>query len=65
VDKLVLLRRGLYPVLLCLFKAALVNLAERSTVLLCALIVSKKAKDTIKNARKVLKEFLMLSAGDF
>jgi hypothetical protein len=44
VNKLVLLRRELYPVSLCLFKTALVNLAEHSTVLFCALIVSKKVK---------------------
>jgi hypothetical protein len=44
VNKLVLLRRELYPVLLCLFKTALINLAERSTVLFCALIISKKVK---------------------
>jgi hypothetical protein len=39
VNKLVLLRRELYSVPLCLFKTALVNLAERSTVLFCALTV--------------------------
>jgi hypothetical protein len=44
VNKLVLLRRKLYPVPLCLFKTALVNLAKHSTVLLCALIISKKVK---------------------
>jgi hypothetical protein len=33
VNKLVLLRRKLYPVPLRLFKAALVNLAKRSTVI--------------------------------
>jgi hypothetical protein len=44
VNKLVLLRRELYPVLLCLFKTALINLAKRSTVLFCALIISKKVK---------------------
>jgi hypothetical protein len=44
VNKLVLLRRELYSVLLCLLKAALVNLAKRSTVLLCALAVSQKIK---------------------
>jgi hypothetical protein len=44
VNKLVLLRRELYPVLLCLFKTALVNLAKRSTVLFCVLIISKKVK---------------------
>jgi hypothetical protein len=44
VNKLVLLRRELYLVPLCLFKAALINLAKRSTILLCALIISKKVK---------------------
>jgi hypothetical protein len=44
VNKLVLLRRELYPVLLCLFKTALINLAKRSTVLLCALTINKKVK---------------------
>jgi hypothetical protein len=44
VNKLVLLRHELYPVLLCLFKTALINLAERSIVLFCALIISKKVK---------------------
>jgi hypothetical protein len=44
VNKLVLLRRELYPVPSCPFKTALVNLAKRSTVLLCALTVSKKVK---------------------
>jgi hypothetical protein len=39
VNKLVLLRRELHLVPLCLFKTALVNLAERSTVLFCALTV--------------------------
>jgi hypothetical protein len=40
VNKLVLLRHELYPVFLCLFKTAFVNLAKRSTVLFCAFIVS-------------------------
>jgi hypothetical protein len=40
VNKLVLLRRELYPVPLCLFKTALVNLAKSNTVLFCAFIVS-------------------------
>jgi hypothetical protein len=44
VNKLVLLRRKLYPVPLCLFKTALINLAKRSTVLFCAFIISKKVK---------------------
>jgi hypothetical protein len=44
VNKLILLRRELYPVFLCLFKTALINLAKHSTVLLCAFIISKKVK---------------------
>ena len=44
VNKLVLLRHKLYPVFLCLFKTALINLAKRSTVLFCALIINKKVK---------------------
>jgi hypothetical protein len=44
INKLVLLRRELYPVLLYLFKTALINLAKYSTVLFCALIISKKVK---------------------
>jgi hypothetical protein len=42
VNKLVLLRRELYPVPSCLFKTALVNLAKRNTVLFCVLTISKK-----------------------
>jgi hypothetical protein len=44
VNKLILLRYKLYPVLLCLFKTALINLAKHNTVLFCALIISKKVK---------------------
>jgi hypothetical protein len=44
VNKLVLLRRELYLVSLCLFKTAFINLAKYSIVLLCALIISKKIK---------------------
>jgi hypothetical protein len=44
VNKLVLLRRELYPVFLCLFKTALINLAKRNIVLFCAFTVSKKVK---------------------
>jgi hypothetical protein len=40
VNKLVLLRRELYPVLLCLFKTVLINLTKRSTVLFCAFTIS-------------------------
>jgi hypothetical protein len=44
VNKLVLLRRKLYLMLLCLFKIVFINLAKRSTVLFCAFIISKKVK---------------------
>jgi hypothetical protein len=44
VNKLVLLKRELYPVFLCLFKTALVNLAKYNIVLFCAFIISKKVK---------------------
>jgi hypothetical protein len=44
VNKLVLLRHKLYPVLLYLFKTALVNLAKHNTVLFCAFIINKKVK---------------------
>jgi hypothetical protein len=44
VNKLILLRRELYSVPLYLFKTVFINLAKRSTVLLCALIISKKVK---------------------
>jgi hypothetical protein len=44
VNKLILLKHKLYPMLLCLFKTALINLAKHSIVLLCAFIISKKVK---------------------
>jgi hypothetical protein len=44
VNKLILLKRELYSVLLCLFKTTLINLAKRNIVLFCALIISKKVK---------------------
>jgi hypothetical protein len=44
VNKLVLLRRKLYSVFLCLLKTALINLAKYNTVLLCVFIISKKVK---------------------
>jgi hypothetical protein len=44
INKLILLRRKLYPVPLCLFKIALINLAKRSTVLFCVFIISQKVK---------------------
>jgi hypothetical protein len=44
VNKLVLLRCKLYSVPLRLVKIALINLAKRSTVLLCALVIHKKVK---------------------
>jgi hypothetical protein len=44
VNKLILLKHKLYPVLLCLFKTALINLVKYSTVLFCAFIINKKVK---------------------
>jgi hypothetical protein len=44
VNKLVLLRRKLYLVFLCLFKTALINLAKYNIVLFCAFTVSQKVK---------------------
>jgi hypothetical protein len=44
VNKLILLRRKLYFVFLCLFKTVLINLAKYNTVLLYAFIISKKIK---------------------
>jgi hypothetical protein len=44
VNKLILLRRELYLVPLCLFKTALINLAKYSTILLCVFIINKKVK---------------------
>jgi hypothetical protein len=44
INKFILLRHKLYLVLLCLFKTVLINLAKYSTVLFCALIISKKVK---------------------
>jgi hypothetical protein len=44
VNKLVLLRRELHPMPLCLFKAALINLAKYSIILFYTLIISKKVK---------------------
>jgi hypothetical protein len=40
VNKLVLLRRELYLVFLCLFKTALINLIKRNTVLFCVFTVN-------------------------
>jgi hypothetical protein len=44
VNKLVFLRHKLYPMLLCLFKTTLINLAKYNIVLFCAFIISKKVK---------------------
>jgi hypothetical protein len=44
VNKLVLLRRELYLVSLCLFKTAFINLAKRNIVLFYAFIISQKVK---------------------
>jgi hypothetical protein len=40
VNKLILLRHELYPMSLCLFKTAFINLAKRNTVLFCVFIIS-------------------------
>jgi hypothetical protein len=55
VNKLVLLRRELYPMLSCLFKTALISLTKHSTVLFCALIISKKVKIINVTAKTKLK----------
>jgi hypothetical protein len=44
VNKLILLRRKLYFISLCLFKTALINLAKYSIILFYAFIISKKVK---------------------
>jgi hypothetical protein len=44
VNKLILLRRELYPVLLCLLKTVFINLTKHSTVLFCVFIINKKVK---------------------
>jgi hypothetical protein len=44
VNKLILLKYKLYPVPLCLFKTAFINLAKYNIVLFCALIINKKVK---------------------
>jgi hypothetical protein len=44
VNKLVLLRRELYPVPSHLFKTVLINLTKYSIVLLYALVIYKKVK---------------------
>jgi hypothetical protein len=44
INKLVLLRYKLYPVLLCLLKTTLINLAKRNIILLCVFAVHKKVK---------------------
>jgi hypothetical protein len=40
VNKLILLKRELYLMFLCLFKTALINLAKYNTVLFYAFIIS-------------------------
>jgi hypothetical protein len=60
VNKLVLLRHELHPVPLCLFKTALVNLAKYSTVLFCALTISKKVK-IINKPNKVNSQVWLIS----
>jgi hypothetical protein len=44
VNKLILLRRKLYFLFLCLFKTALINLAKYNIVLLYSFIINKKVK---------------------
>jgi hypothetical protein len=44
VNKLILLRRELYLMFLCLFKTALINLVKYNTVLFYVFIISKKIK---------------------
>jgi hypothetical protein len=44
INKLILLKRKLYLIFLCLFKTTLINLAKYSIVLLYAFIISKKVK---------------------
>jgi hypothetical protein len=44
VNRLILLRYKLYPMPSRLLKTALINLAKRSTVLFCALIIHKNVK---------------------
>jgi hypothetical protein len=60
INKLVLLRRELYPVSLCLFKTAFVNLAKYSTVLFYVLIISKKIK-IINKLNKVNSQVWLIS----
>jgi hypothetical protein len=44
INKFVLLRHKLQPVLSRLFKATLINLAKYSTVLFCAFAIGKEIK---------------------
>jgi hypothetical protein len=44
VNKLLLLKRELYFVFLCLLKTVFINLTKYSIVLLCVFIISKKVK---------------------
>jgi hypothetical protein len=60
VNKLVLLRHELYPVLLCLFKTALINLAKYNIVLFCAFIISKKVK-IVNKPNKVNSQVWLIS----
>jgi hypothetical protein len=52
VNKFVLLRRELYPMFLCLFKTALINLAKYNTVLFYAFTINKKVKIINKPNKK-------------
>jgi hypothetical protein len=44
VNKLILLKREFYFVLLCLFKTVFINLTKYNIVLLYTLIINKKVK---------------------
>jgi hypothetical protein len=44
VNKLILLKRKLYFMFLCLFKTAFINLVKYNTVFFYAFIISKKIK---------------------
>jgi hypothetical protein len=53
VNKLILLKRELYLVFLCLFKTAFINLAKYNIILLYTFIINKKVK-IINKPNKVL-----------
>jgi hypothetical protein len=55
VNKLILLRRKLYLMFLCLFKTTLINLAKYNIVLLCTLIINKRLRLLINFIKYTLK----------